>query len=74
MDSGYLFNTSVINTLPTCISKAISTILLSHFQKTLCYMSIIFLSNMYPKKSIIFLKQTFSEKLPLLGVDIDMFG
>ena len=29
---------------------------------------------MYPKKSIIFLKQTFSEKLPLLGVDIDMFG
>ena len=40
MDSGYLFNTYVINTLPTCISKAISTILLSHFQKTLCYMSI----------------------------------
>lgn len=32
----------IINTLPTCISKAISTILLSHFQKTLCYMSIIF--------------------------------
>ena len=80
MDSGYLFNTYVINTLTTCISKAISTILLSHFQKTLCYMSIIYFLIEYVSKKIdnFFKADVFRERcnftLPLLGVDIDMFG
>ena len=79
MDSGYLFNTSVINTLPTCISKAISTILFVTLSENSVLHVNYFLIEYVSKKIDNFFKaDVFRERcnftLPLLGVDIDMFG
>ena len=79
MDSGYLFNTYVINTLYLLVFQRQSQQSFCHTFRKLCATCQFFLIEYVTKKIDNFFKaDVFRERcnftLPLLGVDIDMFG